>query len=153
MKSVPLYFSIILYLLILSQCQNANSENLKYIDENKPGLTPQVFAPQFISLESEAEFGSVFNNAGTQFFYAVDKNKKAEIRYTELKDDKWTAPTILFKHKKFSYNDPFLSPDESELYFISNQPTDATDTKKDYNIWFSKKRAIHGLNQSMLETV
>ena len=131
---------ILLFLIVshLLSCGSSKS-NLQYIDKNKPFLTAKVFAPNFISKEDESEFGSVFSKDGTEFYYADDTHGKAEIRYTKLENKKWTTPITVISHEKYSYNDPFLSPDETELFYISDMPRDEFDTIKDYDIWYSKK--------------
>ena len=116
---------------------SSNSEDLLYIDKNKPGKTPLLFAPGFISTEAESEFGSVFSKDGKSFYYAVDKDGHAEIRYTQLENGEWTTPVTIISDDKYGYNDPFLSPDESQLYYISNQPLSPTDTIADIDIWYS----------------
>lgn len=110
-----------------------------YMGQSPPGLIPKVFAPNFISIE-EYEFGSVFNREGTEFYYGVDVNGKPEIRYSRLIDNRWTEPVILLSHELYGYNDPFLSPDENRLYFISRRAMDGKgDLKKDHDIWYVKK--------------
>jgi len=123
----------------LLSCASQKPNPLIYIDQNKPSTTAKIFAPNFISKEHAAEFGSVFSKDGTEFYYADDTHGKAEIRYTKLQNKKWTTPTKVISHEKYSYNDPFLSPDETELFYISDMPRNKLDTIKDYDIWYSKK--------------
>ena len=105
----------------------------------KPKSRPQIFAPNFISTE-EYEFGSVFNAKGTEFYYGVDVGKRSEIRYTKRVNNKWTTPEIIISHDVYGYNDPFLSPDENRLYFISNQPLDGKGKpKNDHDIWYIER--------------
>lgn len=115
-------------------------DSLAYLGQSSPGLTPEVFAPGIISKENEFEFGSVFSADGTEFFYAVDMNGIAEIRYTKLQNAQWISPEKLFYHEEYSYNDPFLSLDEQKLYFISSQPIEGTGAKKDIDIWCAEKQ-------------
>lgn len=125
-------------MIVLFSCHSTNPDHL-YIEKEKPSLTPKIFAPNFISQKKEYEFGSVFSKDGTEFYYGVDQNGKAEIRYSRLENKKWTEPIIVISHPKYGLNDPFLSPDETELYYISDMPRNEKDTIKDYDIWFSKK--------------
>ena len=106
-----------------------------------PGEIPQIFAPNFISTE-EYEFGAVFNKAGNEFYYGVDVNGKAEIRYSKRIDGKWQKPITLLEHQNYGYNDPFLSNDEQRLYFISQRPLDGGEKpKKDHDIWYVERRS------------
>lgn len=115
----------------------SQENKMKYLGEDPPDLVPQIFAPGLISKENEYEYGSVFSEDGTEFFYGVNTGEKAEIRYTHLSGGKWTAPEVLISHPRFSYNDPFLSNDENRLYYISDMPLGATEDPKDYDIWYS----------------
>src|SRR5205085_11189243 len=45
----------------------------------------------------------------------------------------------LLGHDIYSYNDPFLSPDEKRLYFISDQPLSGNGPKKDFDIWYVER--------------
>lgn len=112
--------------------------DLAYLKEPPPSLTPRVFAPGLISKQNQSEFGSVFSADGTEFFYGVDINGKAEIRYSRLDQDTWTVPKTIIGHTTYSHNDPMLSPDETRLYYISNMPRNGEKTS-DYDIWYSKR--------------
>ncbi len=109
-----------------------------YMGQTSPGLTAQMFAPNFISTE-EHEFGAVFNATGDEFYYGVDLGGRPEIRYTQLVDGTWSQPIKLLTHEQYSYNDPFLSPDESRLYFISKRALDGIGDPKDVDIWYVEK--------------
>ncbi|MBX2846518.1 MAG: ankyrin repeat domain-containing protein [Saprospiraceae bacterium] len=110
-----------------------------YVGTTSPNLQPEIFAPNFISTE-EHEFGLVFNAAGDEVFFGVDKNGKAEIRYSKRIEGYWTRPKLLLPDEPYSYNDPFLSPDEQRLYFISQRPLDGNgDPKNDHDIWYVER--------------
>lgn len=141
------YVFVATYLMLcLGSCA---SSNLKYIQKSKPNLTAQVFAPGFISIDSLAEFGSVFNKAGDEFYYALDFEGRAEIWYSKLEAKQWTKPIAIISDEKYSFNDPMLSPDESKLYYISNLPRLEKDSTTDIDIWYSERtdngwsKAIH----------
>ena len=114
-------------------------KNFKYLEQAPPSLNPKVFAPDLISKNNEYEFGSVFNKQGTEFYYGVDINGKAEIRYTKFNGSSWSPPNTLLEHPVYGYNDPFLSPDENRLYFISRRAMDGKSDPKDYDIWYVEK--------------
>lgn len=121
-------------------CQFSVLQSEPYIDKESPGLEGKVFSHNFISKDSISEFGSVFNKKGNEFFFAIDSAGKAKILFTKLLKDTWIEPRVLIENQKYSYNDPFLSPDESKLYYISNQPTNPNDTIDDYDIWYSERK-------------
>lgn len=111
-----------------------------YLQQEPPGMTPQVFAPGLVSLQDQHEFGSVFSADGKTFFYGVDTEGKAEIRYMQFESGAWTKPERLIFGETYSYNDPFLSPDETKLFFISDMPLDGSGDKKDYDIWYVERK-------------
>ena len=120
---------------------NAQTKNLRiYMNQKPPSTEPKVFASGFISLSNEYEFGSVFNKKVTEFYYGVSVKGKGEIRYTQLVGDNWTPPKTLFAHEHYGYNDPFLSPEEDRLYFISTQPLNGKGEPKDYDIWYAQRQ-------------
>ncbi|MBA4057719.1 MAG: hypothetical protein C0490_23595, partial [Marivirga sp.] len=92
----------------------------KYLDQPLPGSKPVIFAPGIVSLPDQYEYGSVFSKDGSEFFYAVDLGGRAEIRYMKRKQSGWGSPEKLAFSDQYSYNDPFLSPDQTKLFFISD---------------------------------
>ncbi|MGD1839998.1 MAG: hypothetical protein ACFB0B_03755 [Thermonemataceae bacterium] len=115
-------------------------ERLQYLKQTPPSSTPEIFAPDLISDKNEYEFGSVFNKEATEFFYGVDINGRAEIRYSKLVGNEWSKPTVLLSDEEYGYNDPFLSPDEKRLYFISKKALDGPGAKEDYDIWYVERK-------------
>lgn len=109
-----------------------------YIDPDIPGDTPKIFAPNFISHDSISEYGSIFNKKVDTFYFAVDHNGKADIRMSTLMKGAWSKPRIILQDPIYSFNDPFLSPDENRLYFISDLPRNDADTLKDIDIWYAE---------------
>ncbi|MEL6918321.1 MAG: ankyrin repeat domain-containing protein [Bacteroidota bacterium] len=109
-----------------------------YLGQQNPGLIPAVFAPNFISTE-ESEFGSVFNAKATEFYYGVDVGGRTEIRFSKRMEESWSTPKTILFNEKYGFNDPFLSPDEERLYFISERTLDGTGTKQDHDIWYVEK--------------
>lgn len=138
MKSIKMNLKrlTIISLLLLAVCSTIAQEASKYLDQKPPGLTAEKFAPGLISLDTEYEFGSVFNKAGTEFYYGVDTGNGNEIRFSEYKNGKWTTPKVIPPGRSFSMNDPFLSPDENRLYFISGQESGYGN----YDIWYVERR-------------
>ncbi len=137
-------FIIIPFVVLLTgilSAQSISDDNLSYINQKPPGLTPVKFAPDLISTSDEYEFGSAFTLKADKFYYAVklDDDWNAEIRYTELQNGRWTKPVLLELNKKYSYNDPFLSKDENRLYFISNRALDGQGDKRNSDLWYIQK--------------
>jgi Tol biopolymer transport system component len=117
----------------------AQQPDPKYFNEVPPGTTPKIFAPGIVSMKYEFEFGSVFSNDMSEFYYSVEINGKAETRMMKFKNGKWSKPKQLLFHEVYSYNDPFLSPDNKKLFFISNRALTGTGPEKDYDIWYIER--------------
>jgi len=107
--------------------------------QESPGNRAQVFAPNFISTE-EYEYGSVFNKAGTEFYYGVATSGNSETRLTKQENGAWSQPVTILSHEKYGFNDPFLSNDEQRLYFISKMPMDGKGEPKDHDIWYVERQ-------------
>ena len=127
--------------VILSLTLNSCSvkKQLNYIDSDFPELSRKLFAPDFISKSDRAEFGSVFSKDAKEFYYADDTHGKAIIMYSKFVEGKWLEPVALDFDTTYSYNDPFLSPDEQRLYYISDKPKGSNDTIQDIDIWYSER--------------
>lgn len=110
-----------------------------YLNQQPPGLTPSVFAPDLVSLKGHYEYGSVFSKDGKEFYYAVIIDKKPQVRWVRFEKNAWTAPKTVIGSTKYEYNDPFLSPDGQRLYFISDRATDGQGEKKDFDIWYIER--------------
>ncbi|QMW04968.1 PD40 domain-containing protein [Spirosoma foliorum] len=111
-----------------------------YLSQKPPALVPQVFAPNLVSQTDYYEYGSIFSKQGREFFYAVIVNAKPQIRCIRFENKAWTSPITLLASDQYEYNDPFLSPDESRLYFISDRATDGKGPKKDFDIWYIERK-------------
>lgn len=137
MRGLILLFNLFFLLSVYGQTEV--DKGLQYLSQKLPTTTPEIFAPNHISKKDEYEFGSVFNKAGTEFFYGVNVNGKEEIRHSYLTENTWSEPRTLLSHPRYGYNDPFLSPDENRLYFISRSALNGRERKEDYDIWYTEK--------------
>jgi hypothetical protein len=127
------------FLIFLTACSQEVDERLKYLAQIAPTMKPEIFAPGLISKSTESEFGSVFNKNGTVFYYGVDINGRTEIKQSQLIGEQWSDPKTILSNEKYGFNDPFLSPDETRLYFISERTLDGLGAKKDHDIWYVQK--------------
>lgn len=125
--------------MILALQTFAQSPDPKYFNEIPPGTTPKVFAPGRVSTPSEFEFGSTFSKEWNEFYYGVEINGKAETRMMKFENGIWSQPIKVLVHEMYSFNDPFLSPDNQRLYFISDRPIAGVGPKKDYDVWYVER--------------
>src|SRR5687768_10339507 len=112
--------SIIVVCLVIYCISNETlgQKSLKYLNQEQPGLIPKIFAPGLVSLKDRYEFGSVFSKDGKEFYYAFNIGKRAEIWLMKLAANNTPTSERLIFHEHYSYNDPYLSPDETKLFFI-----------------------------------
>ncbi len=113
--------------------------NMSYFGQKSPDTIPEIFAPNIISKLDRHEFGSVFSENGDEFFFGVDRGGRSEILYSKLNSGVWSQPEVILYNEKYGFNDPMLSPDEKQLYFISNMPLDGHGPKKDSDIWYANR--------------
>lgn len=123
----------------LSEVQEALPEPFLYFNQTPPLLVPEIFAPGKISLSDRGEFASVFSADGTEIIFGISDGKKTEIRSAQLAGESWNEPRTIVAHDRYSYMDAFLSPNETQLYYISNQPLDGQGEPKDPDLWFSNR--------------
>lgn len=140
MEKIKALFLLVGILIHITQT-DAQQTDPTYFNEEPPGLIPKIFAPGQISTKNEFEFGAVFSNDRKEFYYGVYANGKAETRMMKFENGNWSAPAKILIHDSYSYNDPFLTPDNQKLFFISDQPLSRTGPKKDYDIWFIERQA------------
>jgi hypothetical protein len=123
----------------MDSAQTTDQSSSSYLSQEPPGNTPKVFAPGVVSLQDRYEFGSVFSKDGKEFYYAVEGKNRPHIEYIQWEEDGWGKANELLISDKYGYNDPFLSPDEQRLFFISDQAMDGKGDKKDIDIWYVQR--------------
>jgi hypothetical protein len=134
-----IHFTFVIGLLFFA-VQTYGQHRVKYLNELPPGTTPEVFAPGKVSTENEFEFGAVFSNDNNTFYYGVEINRKAETRMMKFENGSWSQPVKILFHEVYNYNDPFLTPDNKKLFFISDRPLTGIGPKKDYDIWYIEQQ-------------
>lgn len=134
------YFRTVMALILIFAGSLQAQTGTRYLNQNPPGRIPIVFAPDVVSLKDHYEYGSVFSSDGTEFYYAVIINKKPQIRCIRFENNVWSAPKTVIGSDRYEYNDPFLSPDEKRLYFISDRAVDGQGEKKDFDIWYIERQ-------------
>jgi hypothetical protein len=140
MNKTTLLTLFIVFLFCVTQT-GAQQRDPKYFNELPPDTTPRVFAPGRVSTEKEFEFGAIFSNNRSEFYYSIFIHGRAETRMMKFENGKWSDPVKILAHDVYSHNDPFLTPDSKKLFFISDRPLTGTGPKKDYDIWYVERKA------------
>ncbi|MGM0408056.1 MAG: hypothetical protein ACQERU_08725 [Bacteroidota bacterium] len=133
---------IILGFIILS-CKNQNEDILTgpYLGQSLPGDTAELFAPGIVSTGvSERDFAIYPDGSEIYFCRNIGNHKYSTIFYTKQVDGKWSDPEVLefCRNPKYTYIEPFISPDGKQLFFVSNMNEDNGDPKS-MDVWISER--------------
>lgn len=119
-------------------CSSVFSQS--YFGETTPGMTPKIFAKNFISSD-EFEFGGMFTPDGKEYFFTrrpTYEGAENRIFHTKLVNGKWTEPILAaFAQNAFEF-EPFITPDGEKIYFYSTRK-DNRDNRFDGDLWISQK--------------
>jgi ankyrin repeat protein len=103
----------------------------EYLGQQKPGLTPELFAPGVVSTE-KSELNSVFTPDGKEFYFTI----KCKIMVMKQENNRWIKPEVTSFSGEYCDVDLFISPDGKKLYYCSNRPLEGKEeSKKDFDIW------------------
>jgi hypothetical protein len=94
-----------------------------YLGQERPGETPEVFAPGVVSTPAH-EFSCSLTADGKEFYFARRHPEldKTVVMVTKLRDGRWTEPAVApFVENQFSF-EPMVTPDSKRLYFMSGRP-------------------------------
>ncbi len=134
MRYLSLFLFIVL-LLVLFNCNDIKQTNIPY-PTPVPDSVALTFLPKLVSSDS-FDFNACFSPDGKSYYFTRNENGNTLIYCIVYNGTDWTEPTLTtFTDTLWSQADPAFAPD-GKLYFISNRPKDATDTLKDFDIWFS----------------
>jgi len=126
------YFILILIgTLFLNACDIKNQKTKDndsstirspYLGLKPPGLTPEVFAPDIVSIDGRFEGAVSFSpDLNEMYFHADNEDEETAIYFSKFKDDKWsTIKKVGFTNgKKKEELHPFVSPDGKRIYFTA----------------------------------
>ena len=112
--------------------------------EKKEGVQP--FAGHIFSQFTNVR-DFTMNTAETEAYFTLQSPARelSVIMKIEKVDGKWQDPQISNFSGKYTDLEPFLSPDNLKLYFVSNRPIskDSTNTK-DMDIWYVERTTKTG---------
>jgi len=94
-----------------------------YLGQKVPGNIPEIFAPGIVSTASH-EFSCCFSPNEKEFYFTRRHAGLNEtvIMTSKLVDRIWTEPDVApFVEKQFSF-EPWITPDNTRLYFQSGKP-------------------------------
>lgn len=109
-------------------------------DPGRPLPEPAIFAPGAIST-GEYESHPAFTPDGKTLYYLKDTPDFSHWTIVESRFEKggWTRPEVVPFSGQYSDADPFITPDGSRMFFISNRPVDGKP-KEDLDIWVVERK-------------
>lgn len=111
-----------------------------WLGQRPPGPVPQVFGPGVVSTPGH-EVNPAFTPDGKEFFFSVFRGGQGYTIMTMRQGrDGWESPRPAPFGSAYSEVDAFVTPDGSELYFISKRPLTAEGLREGgYKIWSARQ--------------
>lgn len=134
-------------LLSFSSCKDIETSNetpteLKTESHKKVGVQP--FAEHIFSQFTNVRDFTIDKNESEAYFTLQSPARELSvIMKIEKKNNAWQKPEISSFSGQYTDLEPFLSPNNLKLYFVSNRPIskDSTNTK-DTDIWYVERPSI-----------
>lgn len=112
-----------------------------YLGQEKPGLTPVIFAPGIVSTDLH-EFSIAISPKGDEIFFTrMFENNHQSIMVTKLEDGKWTKPEPMPFSEEYPCFEPGFTPDGNKLYFNYWKPFDESKPPS-CDIWYIEREGI-----------
>jgi len=134
--------SVFIIGIITAQQISEDSSKLKgpYFGKKPPGMTPEIFAPGFISTEKN-ELNSVFTLDGKEFYFSYRiPGKGYKMYFCKETSEGWSRPAPVPFTGKGSDVDMCISHDGKRMYFGSTRPVNGVKPD-DFKIWYADRTA------------
>jgi Tol biopolymer transport system component len=113
-----------------------------YLGQVPPDLSPQVFAPGFVSLNNSNEYSAAFSPDGSEFYFTRQFTGYQDIYETHLVDGIWSEPAPVAFTARYGAHEPHITFDNTTLYFGWFRPVPAGESSDmDYGIWAVNRMA------------
>lgn len=140
-RSISYSILFLISLLISEGKQNDRIQSDKYFGYEKPGSTPEKFAPDFISTQY-AEFAGTFSPDYKEYYFTRRgpfPNGLAQIMVTKNIAGTWSEPVVAdFSSNNYEF-EPFITPDGMRLYFGSRRSPDGVSPAGAMHQWYLEK--------------
>lgn len=143
MKNYFSTFLIAVLVLFLNACNSKNKQSkdtasptpvVSYFGQKTPGMTPEIFAPDVVSVTGRYEYALSFSPTMDELYFSGNKEDENQtVYFSKLKDQKWTQPkkANFTKGKKKNEFEAFVSPNNKRIYFSTYD-----SIFHDENIWY-----------------
>lgn len=114
----------------------------EYLGEPFPFKEAEVFVDGLVDDKHSIQ-NVIFSQDGKEFYFTrttLDSDSST-IFVSYLVNDVWTSPKPVSFSNEFNESDPFITYDNSKLFFTSDRPiTTLEESYFDYNIWYVERR-------------
>lgn len=112
-----------------------------YLGQPAPSEIPALFAEGVMSTVHFDHSAPSFSSDGTEVYWSPAYTSRGDyILSMRTVDGRWTTPTILpFCEVGVTYMYGTLAPDDSTLFFTSNQALDGDGVGTEMNVWFVER--------------
>jgi len=143
MKQIKYFMLILVFTLFLNACNTNNQKSKErdspiienpYFGQKLPGVTAEIFAPGFVSINGRYDYGISFSpDLNEMYFSANKKGETANIYFSEIEGNKWKPiqKANFTKGQKDAEMEPFFTADGKRIYF-----TGYSAGYKDEEIWY-----------------
>lgn len=123
-RSIYKLFALGLTLLLGLPCSGQNIVSGPYLGQSPPGLVPEIFAPDIVSLPDRFEYCLSFSPNGNECAFGVTNGQWSWCVLYYMKqqsDGQWTDPDTAYFQNGFDGWLPHFSHDD-KFYFSSGRP-------------------------------
>jgi hypothetical protein len=117
-------------------------DSLAYLGQTPPDLTPQVFAPEIVSIPDAADYAGSFSPDGTEFYFTRGTESGQNLYEAHLSNGVWSAPAPVAFSAGYDAHEPHVTFDNQTLYFGWFRPLPPEEeSAEEYGIWATDRTA------------
>jgi hypothetical protein len=147
----PLLFSTILIFNNFSRQDDFPILKGPYLGQKPPGLLPEVFAPGIVSTTELNERDVSFSSDGKEFYFTQwPRDGNWNVMCMRQENGQWTVPHSASFSGNYHEAEAFFTPDEGQIFFISNRPKKGNGNPEKWEIWFVKREGKDWGNPQIL---
>ncbi|WP_346859861.1 hypothetical protein [uncultured Draconibacterium sp.] len=125
---------ILVLIVSLSACCTKNNKVTgPYLGQELPGDSAQLFAPGIIN-DGIATRDITFTPDGKEIYFGknIGNSSFSTILFCKQTENGWTDPEVVSfaQNAEYIFIEPFISPDGTKLFFVSNMGNEITDANR-----------------------
>jgi hypothetical protein len=122
----------ILLVLVVSVSNFAQIPDGPYLGQTPPGSTPEIFAPNLVSITGRRDTKVVFSPDGQECFIGTVISNTFTLLYTKVDSSgHWMDPAEAGFLNKTGKREPFITPDGEKLFFTGDVADIYVSTKSE----------------------